>query len=192
MTDTIEAGKSKRFNLASGSILQITNSTGASAHVFDGVDPNAGAGYALVTGTVARFGPYPLPKSFRVDAIGANVIVDYGRDFEDQPFFASKRNIEGFVGSRTLSALDNGKTLRCDDSSNVTITAPASLPEGFNVELAMWSTGTVTVSAGAGTTNHSPITGQPGQNKSALSSQYSVGSLIMMKSGEFTLRGDFA
>ena len=34
-----------------------------------------------------------------------------------------------FTGNRTLSLDDNGKVLRCDDTSNVTVTVPRGLPE---------------------------------------------------------------
>jgi hypothetical protein len=94
-----------------------------------------------------------------------------------------------FTGNRTLSLDDNGKVLRCDDTSNVTITVPADLPECFTCGFMMWSTGTITVAAGSGATKRS--------SASALSTQYSSGAMLVGKnadgaSAEFVLSGGFA
>ena len=84
-----------------------------------------------------------------------------------------------FTGNRTLRTDDNGKLLRCDDNSNVTVTVPAGLPVGFNVAFVMWGAGTVTIAAGSGATNRS--------NKTSLSTQYQAGSLVVLKAAEFVL-----
>ncbi|QIO34642.1 hypothetical protein [Bradyrhizobium sp. 1(2017)] len=94
-----------------------------------------------------------------------------------------------FTGNRTLSPDDNGKVLRCDDTSDVTITVPPDLPECFSCGFMMWSTGTITVSAGSGATKRS--------STSELSTQYSTGALLVGKnadgaSAEFILSGGFA
>lgn len=94
-----------------------------------------------------------------------------------------------FTGNRTLSLDDNGKVLRCDDTSNVTVTVPRDLPECFTCGFMMWSTGTISVAAGSGATKRS--------STSALSTQYSTGALLVGKnaddvSAEFTLSGGFA
>lgn len=106
---------------------------------------------------------------------------------EDHDIFNGK--VERLTGDKTLSPSDKGKLFRCDSAANVTVTAPANLPEGFNVGLAMWAAGTVTVAAGSGATNRS--------SKTALSTQYQMGSLLVMKNAsgaaaEFVLGGDFA
>ncbi len=93
-----------------------------------------------------------------------------------------------FTGDRTLALTDDGKVLRCDDASNVTVTAPNNLPECFSVGFAMWGAGTITVAAGSGATNRS--------STSAISTQYQWGSLVVAKntddaSAEFVLGGDF-
>lgn len=92
--------------------------------------------------------------------------------------------VESFTGNRTLASTDNGKILRCEDASNVTITVPSTLSIGFNIGFAMWGAGTITMSAGSGMTNRG--------GKTALSTQYQVGSLLVLKVGEFVLGGDFA
>lgn len=94
-----------------------------------------------------------------------------------------------FTGNHTLTADDNGKVLRCDDASNVTVTVPRNLPECFTCGFLMWGAGTVTVSAGSGATKRS--------TRSALSIQYSGGSVLVVKnaddaSAEFILNGGFA
>ncbi|MBR0735765.1 hypothetical protein JQ581_02400 [Bradyrhizobium liaoningense] len=94
-----------------------------------------------------------------------------------------------FTGNRTLSLDDNGKVLRCDDTSNVTITVPRDLPECFCCAFMMWSTGTITASAGSGATKRS--------SASVLSTQYLTGALLVAKnaddaSAEFILSGGFA
>lgn len=94
-----------------------------------------------------------------------------------------------FTGNRTLSLDDNGKVLRCDDTSNVTITVPRGLPEFFSCGFMMWSTGTITIAAGSGATKRS--------SASALSTQYMSGALLVAKnadnaSAEFVLGGGFA
>ena len=94
-----------------------------------------------------------------------------------------------FTGNFTLSADDDGKVFRCDDSSNVTVTVPATLPECFSAAFSMWGAGTVTISAGSGATKRS--------STAALSSQYQWGSVLVVKnaddaSAEFVLGGDFA
>ncbi len=94
-----------------------------------------------------------------------------------------------FTGDYTLSNSDNGKLLRCDDGSNVTVTAPATLPECFGVGFLMWGAGTITVGAGSGATKQSSAT--------AISTQYEAGYLLVGKnadglSAEFILSGSFA
>lgn len=105
---------------------------------------------------------------------------------EDHELFKGK--VFPLSGSYTLSQSDNGKLFRSDSASNITLTIPAGLSEGFTVAVAMFGAGTVTASAGAGATNRS--------SKSALSTQYQVGSILVMKNtgsaAEFVLGGDFA
>lgn len=98
-----------------------------------------------------------------------------------------------FSSSFTLTPEHNGAIFRHDGSSNVTVTVPNTLDDGFNVGFAMFNTGTITVAAGAGATNRS--------GKTALSTQYQCGSMLVMKrvqvdavqaTIEFLVGGDFA
>lgn len=84
----------------------------------------------------------------------------------------------------TLDEDMNGMVLRSDGASNVTVTVPSTLPLGFNCGFMMYGAGTVTLSAGGGMTNRSA--------KTALSTQYQSGSLLVSKAAEFIVGGDFA
>ena len=102
-------------------------------------------------------------------------------------------NIIPFTGNFTLRNEDAGKIFLCNDTANVTVTVPRDLIDGFNVGFVMYSTGTVTLAAAAGVVNKS--------GKTALSTQYQAGSLMVMKrigpdgvlgGHEFLVGGDFA
>jgi hypothetical protein len=104
-------------------------------------------------------------------------------------YAALRGNIVPFTGSFTLSRSDAGKIFRCEDTANVTVTVPGDLLEGFNCGFIMYSTGTVTIAAGTGASNKS--------GKTALSTQYQSGSVLMSKrtadgQHDFLLGGDFA
>lgn len=84
----------------------------------------------------------------------------------------------------TLDEDMNGLIIRSDGASPLTVTVPSTLPVGFNCGFVMYGAGTVTLAPGAGMTNRSA--------KTALSTQYQAGSLMVMKAGEFVVGGDFA
>jgi hypothetical protein len=93
-----------------------------------------------------------------------------------------------FKGNFTLVNEQNGAIFRCDDGSNVTVTIPRNLMEGFNVAFAQWAAGTITLSAASGAINRAGGT--------ATSAIYQHGSLIVVKnsnnaSTEFVVGGDF-
>lgn len=83
----------------------------------------------------------------------------------------------------TLDEDMNGMILRSDGASAVTVTVPSTLPLGYNVGFIMNGAGTVTLSPGGGMTNRSA--------KTALSTQYQAGSILVSKAGEFIVGGDF-
>jgi hypothetical protein len=89
--------------------------------------------------------------------------------------------------SWTLKLEDNGKILRFDANSAVTVTVPRNLPKSFNCAIAQWGTGDVAVTAGTGATNRSVNSG--------ISEQYGVATLVVMRNvdnnaAEYILRGD--
>lgn len=75
--------------------------------------------------------------------------------------------------SRTLSASDNGRIIRCTSSSPVTITVPNSLSVGFNCAIEQAGSGAVTVSAGSGATARNV------DGDSQLAGQYAIAGIIV-------------
>lgn len=180
---------STTISLDAGSVLTITPGTSSTASLQRSGDkpgdPNIGTP-ATIAGA-AKYGPFPSHRYYTLQAVTGSVT--YTVDKPTQLMATHLGNAEGFTGNRTLVADDNAKILRCDDSSNVTITVPNNLPEGFNVGLSMWGTGTVTISAGSGATNRT--------SKTALSTRYQSGGVLVLKNSggaaaEFILGGDFA
>lgn len=132
-------------------------------------------------------GPFPTVRQYSIECAAGSLV--YTMTKSDYGYSVLLGNVEAFTGNRILSQNDNGKLLRCDDSSNVTITVNNDLAEGFNVGFGMWGSGTVTIAAASGATNRS--------STSALSTQYQLGSLVVIKNGtgkaaEFALGGSFA
>ena len=133
-------------------------------------------------------GPFPLVQFYSIECAAGSLT--YVISTDEFGYSVLKGNVEGFTGSFTLKDYDNGKLFRCDDGSNVTVTVPNNLSQGFNVGFVMWAAGTVTIAAASGATNRS--------STSALNTQYNVGSLVVMKqsaavtAAEFLLGGNFA
>lgn len=175
----LKAGRTLALTLAAGSAARLIrkgDSTG-----------NPDQGYQDVTSS-AVFGPFPKHRRYTLECRAGSVLYTMA-NAGNNAIATQLGNMEGFTGNRTLVPDDNGKVLRCDDPSNVTITVPGTLPSGFNVGFAMWGAGTVTVAAGSGATKRS--------STSALSTQYSLGSVLVGKnndlaSAEFVLGGGFA
>jgi hypothetical protein len=98
-------------------------------------------------------------------------------------------NIVSLTEGFTLSPSDEGKLFRCENTANIVITVPGTLPEGFNCGFIMWSTGTITLTPTVGVVNRS--------GKTALTTQYQSGSLMVIKfmghaKHDFLVGGDFA
>jgi hypothetical protein len=142
---------------------------------------------AILAGTTLKLGTFPTVRNYRIEASAGSLTYSLG--IGDMDYSTLLGNVEGFTGSRTLTAADNGKLLRCDDSSAVTVTVPNTLPQGFNIGVAQWGAGAVTVSAGASATKRSTASGP--------SAQYKIGAILVAKnvdglSAEFTLNGEVA
>lgn len=133
------------------------------------------------------FGPFPTSRKYRLACTSGSISYSFDRPPFD--YATQFGNIEGFTGNRTLTLSDNGKMLRCDDASAVTITVPNSLPTGFNIGILQWGAGTLTVAAGAGATKRS--------SASAINAQYGAGAVVVAKnvdgvSAEFIIGGSVA
>lgn len=113
-------------------------------------------------------------------------IESLNKSYHETKLFADlKGKIVPFSGAAlTLDDDMNGMILRSDGASAVTVTVPSTLSVGFNCGFIMFGAGTVTLSPGAGMTNRSA--------KTALSTQYQSGSILVAKAGEFLVGGDFA
>jgi hypothetical protein len=85
--------------------------------------------------------------------------------------------------TRTLSASDNGKIIRCTSGSATTITVPTGLDVGFSVTVIQGGLGQVTFSASG--TN---IRNRQSHTKTA--GTYAIVSLIQLATNEFYLAGD--
>jgi hypothetical protein len=93
-------------------------------------------------------------------------------------------------GNYVLTQTDVGAVFRNDSASNLTVTIPSILIDGFSAGFIQYSTGTITLVAGAYTTNVS--------GKTATSAQFARGSVFVVKRNvgdtraEFLVGGDFA
>jgi hypothetical protein len=192
MVDTIDVGRTERITLNAGTTIAIAAAANSSGRVRRQNNANGGIiaqdwFRTLAAGDTIRLGPYPVSKHYEIETQLGSLTYTFSNP--DNDFATQLGNVEKFAGSITLTAEDNGKLFRCEDASNVTVTVPNNLPEGFNAGFLMWGAGTVTIAAGSGATNRSTTT--------ALTTQFDMGSLIVGKNStgsaaEFALGGAFA
>lgn len=188
MTDVI-SGQSALVILEAGLTLIVTSGDVFSSGLVRRVS-TSGAGRItnVPINSNVSFGPFPTDRTFSIEA--ANGKLNYSVSKPSFDYATQRGNVEVFIGSFTLNSDHNGKLFRCDDPANVTISVPNDLPQGFNCGFVMYSTGTVTISPATGAINRG--------GKSALSTQYQVGSLFVAKqvtannAAEYMLGGDFA
>jgi hypothetical protein len=176
MSQTVTAPGRNVVALDANQIITISPAANASGRVgrigdLPGDGENASAYGTLTASTTKVVGPFINPTRHAIELSAGTAT--YAVSTPNPAYRTLLGRMDGFTGNRTLTADDNGKILRCDDASNVTITVPNSLAEGFNVGFAMFGAGTVTISAGSGATNRS--------STSALSTQYQVGSLLVCR-----------
>lgn len=144
----------------------------------------------IIANSSLSFGPFPTDRTYSIEAIGAGGKLSYVAAKPSYDYATQRGNIEPFVGSFAIKNEDMGKVFRCDDTSNVTITVPNDLSQGFNCGFIMYGTGTITLSFASGAINHSA--------KTALTTQYQRGSLFCAKqisannAAEILVGGDFA
>lgn len=142
----------------------------------------------VLAGNSYSFGPFGSSRTYSIEPSGGKLT--YSVSVEGNQYATQRGNIEPFTGSFALKSDDMGKVFRCDDTANVTITVPNDLPQGFNCGFIMYGTGTVTLAMASGAVNRSA--------KTALSTQYNRGSLIVAKqvtasnAAECLIGGDFA
>jgi hypothetical protein len=191
MSTTLAAPSRQIISLDAGQILTVTpDATAAGRYGRVGNLPGDGDGVStgytnLTAGVSVVIGPYIVPTRHAIECSASGIT--YSASTPTRPFSMFLGKVEGFTGNRTLTADDNGRLLRSDDASGVTITVPNNLAEGFNLSFAQWGAGTVTIAAASGATNRSSV--------SATTAQYKVGCVLVMKntgsaSAEFTVDGE--
>jgi hypothetical protein len=191
--NAINIGQTLTVTLESGYTLAVTAAANSSGRIRREANSIGGPlardwFKTIPVGETRRFGPFPTERRYDIECQSGSLSYEIVTE-PDNDFATLLGNVEKFTGNITLSVEDNGKLMRCEDASNVNVTVPATLPEGFNIGFMMWGAGTVTIAAGSGATNRSAAT--------ALSTQYDVGSLIVGKNAdgtaaEFVLGGGFA
>jgi hypothetical protein len=135
-----------------------------------------------------QIGPFANPRAYSIEAVGTKLT--YTIDKPSQSFARELGDVWGFTGSLVLNNEMNGRVLRCDDTSNVTITVPGDLAEGFNAGFIKYAAGNVTLSFTSGAVNRNGVT--------ALTTLYQRGSLFVAKqtvaedTAECMVGGDFA
>jgi len=180
---TILPARTMGIPLAAGAMLEITANADGTGRLFQGQKQIR----AITAGSKRLIGPFPTQRDYAIHCdTGA---ITFGVVERDLFVASSIANVEPFTGNLALSNDDAGKVFRCDDASNVTVTVPANLVEGYCIALTRWGTGTVTVAAGAGATKRS--------SESAISAQYGSCSVTVVKnangaSAEFIIKGDVA
>jgi hypothetical protein len=187
---TITAPNRTVIPIDAGQVATMTpDATAAGRYGRIGDQPGSGefpSAYSnLTAGVGVVIGPYVTPTRIVVELSAGTL--SYSVTTPNPAYCTLLGKIEPFTNNRTLNAADNGRLLRCDAPSSVTITVPNNLPEGFNLSFAQWADGNITIAAASGATNQSTA--------SATIGQYKVGCILVMRnadgaSAEFTVNGE--
>src|SRR6478609_7496829 len=123
-----------QLTLSPGQTLTVTAATNGSGLVRR-VGPNSQLQGNRITnlssGQTKRFGPFRTPHNYSLEAAGLGL--SYSIDTPQMDYANQLGNVETVDASFTLKETDNGKIFRNDTASNLTITVPGQLPEGFNI-----------------------------------------------------------
>ncbi len=143
---------------APGTEASVTNSGTANAAVLDFTIPRGDPAEAQHAAQHAAGGSDPITPaaigaipSAQKGAASGVATLDANSKVAAEQASAARTNV---TESRTLTADDAGKFLLCYNA-NVTITIPAGLPIGMEVEFCRWGATTVTLAAANGVTIHS-------------------------------------
>jgi hypothetical protein len=190
VTDTISLASepTRTTELTNGLTMTVTAAANSSGTLFHTDKNNVVVEtIPIAASQTLIFGPFPTVRKYLFKCAAGSISYTFTKP--DLDYSTQLGNVESFTGNRTLTLSDNGKLLRCDDAGAVTITVPNTLPTGFNVGMAQWGAGSVTVAAASGATNRgTPV---------ALTAQYAAGSIVVLKnadgaSAEFVLGGSVA
>ncbi|MCK1314011.1 MULTISPECIES: hypothetical protein [unclassified Bradyrhizobium] len=144
-------------------------------------------------------GPYPDVRQFSIEAApnsiqGEPLMYSVGNSRRDDAtevvFARSSSNVRSFSASFTLDATYDKFDLVYNASTNVTVTVPANLPQGFKVKFIGTNlTGNITIAAGAGATNRDgQTTLASGKNGTLTITRQSAKN----DAAQYALSGDFA
>jgi|DEB0MinimDraft_6_1074348.scaffolds.fasta_scaffold12698_2 hypothetical protein len=121
-------------------------------------------------------------------ASGAAVTVSGGPDY-DLYFALPSQALELIAESgttRSLAEADNGKVIKLNNASGITVTIPSGLPIDFSCSLVQTSSGNVTVTGAAGVQLFTS------SNTFRLAKQYSVAAVFAIDNNQYVLTGDLA
>lgn len=164
----------------SGSSITVTGSligTSVSGTTSEFTTISASNAYVLNNLGIATTTP-----NARLDVNGSAIIS--GSLIVSGAFYGNLTQISSSTTNYTLVAADTGKTVTINSGSAATLTVPTGLPVGFNVDIAQFGTGQITISGAVGVT----INNRQSQTKTA--GQYAVVSLLSTTTNAFILSGD--
>ena len=122
-------------------------------------------------------------------ASGANVTISGGSGNYDLYFALPSQSLEVEASSGVTYALasgDNGKVIKLNNSSGITVTVSSGLPIDFSCSLVQTGSGNVTVTGASGVQLFTS------SNTFRLAKQYSVAAVFAIDNGQFVLTGDLA
>lgn len=148
------------------------------------------ATWAAPSGAVSGGTTNAIPKYTSATALGASSITDDGTNisFSNKTVAggsaAVNASIVAATTSYTLTQADNGKVINCANTGALTITIPNTLTAGFNCMIVQMAAGSVTISAGAGTTIYNR------SNYSKTGGQYAIATIVSPSTNVFITGGD--
>lgn len=190
MATDIYANDSDTLTLPPGQVLTVV-ADAFGAGIIRRINPNSQLSGARQTSIAANgtksFGPFASVRTYSIECSRGKLSVDQGKsDYRPAREIGA---IETFSASFTLQADMMGTVFRNDSASNLTVTVPNDLPEGFNCGFIKYAAGNVALSFAAGAINRSAV--------ATLTTQYTRGSLFVAKqsanvdAAECLVGGDF-
>jgi len=119
---------------------------------------------------------------------GASVTLSGGPDYG--LYFALPSQALELVTSsgttRSLAEADNGKVIKLNNASGITVTIPSGLPIDFSCSLVQTSSGNVTITGASGVQLFTS------SNTFSLAKRYSVAAVFAIENNQYVLTGDLA
>jgi len=147
-----------------------------------------------LTGAQGPAGASGVTPTFAIGGVtvttssGAAVAISGGSDY--QLYFSLPSQALELVTTsgttRSLAAADNGKVIKLDNASGITVTVASGLPSDFSCSLVQMGSGNVTVTGASGVqlfTSSSTF---------RLAKQYSVAAVFAIEADQYVITGDLA